>query len=116
VIYKSDPMVVSRQQERLVDLRTIRRNIRAGMLTKERFDEYLRSLPDMSENIAPPTSLEDEAEARKARSESAAKHDAPFPVRTRPADADDPVDEADIADDDDDDDDDDDEADDAVKA
>jgi hypothetical protein len=56
VIYKSDPMVVSRQQERLVDLRTIRRNIRAGMLTKDKFDEYLRSLPDMSENIAPPSS------------------------------------------------------------
>jgi hypothetical protein len=81
-------MVVSRQQERLFDLRTIRRNIRSGLMTKDRYEEYLRSLPDMTENIAPPTSPEDEAEARKARGEGS-KTDLAFPVRTRQPDDDD---------------------------
>ena len=60
-------MVISRQFERLFDLRTIRRNIRAGNVTKEKYDEYLRSLPDMAENIAPLSSMDDDGEGKPGR-------------------------------------------------
>ena len=37
--------------ERLMDLRTIQRNIASGLITKEQVAEYLQSLPDVSDNI-----------------------------------------------------------------
>ncbi|MEZ4447930.1 MAG: hypothetical protein R3B09_00535 [Nannocystaceae bacterium] len=37
--------------ERLMDLRTIQRNIESGLITKEQVTEYLESLPDVSDNI-----------------------------------------------------------------
>lgn len=37
--------------ERLMDLRTIQRNIASGLITKEQVAEYLESLPDVSDNI-----------------------------------------------------------------
>jgi hypothetical protein len=91
-------MVVSRQLERLFDLRTIRRNIRSGLLTKERYEEYLRSLPDVTENLAPLSSMDEDGEAKREGASSPAAR-APLPI-TRRADR-----EA-IDDDDDDDDDD----------
>ncbi len=104
-------MVISRQFERLFDLRTIRRNIRSGTMTKEKYDEYLRSLPDMADNIAPLSSMDDDGEGKPARGEGGGSPAPSFPRRT-----DVPIltgdDDDDIDDDDDDLDDDDDDADD----
>ncbi len=107
-------MVVSRPLQRVFDLRTIRRNIRSGLLTKEKFDEYLRSLPDMTENIAPLSSMDDDGEGKPGRAEGSAPTAAPsFPRRTdMPIDTGEDLDDLD----DDDDDDDDDEVEDAADA
>ena len=109
-------MVISRQFERLFDLRTIRRNIRSGNMTKEKYDEYLRSLPDMADNIAPLSSMDDDGEGKPSRGEG---HGSPAPSFPRRTDVpilgdDDDMDDDDM--DDDDDDDDDDDADDQVSA
>lgn len=58
-------MVAPRQPERLFDLRTVRRNIRSGLVTKERYEEWLKTLPDVADNVAP-LSFEDD-EHRKRR-------------------------------------------------
>jgi hypothetical protein len=100
-------MVVSRQNERLFDLRTVRRNVRSGLLTRDKVEEYLKSLPDMSENIAPLSSMDDDGEGKPARGEGGAAVSSPtFPRRMdMPVDTDEDLDA--LGDDDDDDDDDD---------
>jgi hypothetical protein len=109
-------MVVSRQHERLFDLRTIRRNVRSGLLTRDKVEEYLKSLPDMSENIAPLSSMDDDGEGKPARGEGGGAVTSPtFPRRMdMPVDTDEDLDALGDDDDDDDDDDDADEADDAA--
>ncbi len=110
-------MVVSRQHERLFDLRTIRRNVRSGLLTRDKVEVYLKSLPDMSENIAPLSSMDDDGEGKPARGEGGGAVTSPtFPRRMdMPVDTDEDLDA--LGDDEDDDDDDDaDEADDAAEA
>lgn len=106
-------MVVSRQHERLFDLRTIRRNVRSGLLTREKVEEYMKSLPDMSENIAPLSSMDDDGESKPTRGEGGGAVTSPtFPRRMdMPVDTDEDLD---ALGDDDDDDDDDDDADDAA--
>lgn len=99
-------MVISRQSERLFDLRTIRRSIRAGNVTKEKYDEYLRSLPDMAENIAPLSSMDDDGEGKSGRGEGAAPSAPSFPRRTDAPILTGDDDDDDIDDEDDDDDDD----------
>jgi hypothetical protein len=108
-------MVVSRQNERLFDLRTVRRNVRSGLLTRDKVEEYLKSLPDMSENIAPLSSMDDDGEGKPARGEGGGAVSSPtFPRRMdMPVDTDEDLD---ALGDDDDDDDDDDDADDADEA
>jgi hypothetical protein len=48
---------MSRDEEekspRLFDNRTIERNIRKGLITRKDYDKYLKSLPDVTEKIAP---------------------------------------------------------------
>ena len=102
-------MVISRQFERLFDLRTIRRNIRSGNMTKEKYEEYLRSLPDMADNIAPLSSMDDDGEGKPSRGEGHGSPTPSFPRRTDvpilSGDDDDDMDDDDLDDDDDDDDD-----------
>jgi len=106
-------MVVSRQNERLFDLRTVRRNVRSGLLTRDKVEEYLRSLPDMSENIAPLSNMDDDGEGKSPRGEGGGTVASPsFPRRLdMPVDTDEDLDalgdDEDDEDDDDDDDDDD---------
>ena len=47
VVYNPAAMAV-RNSERLMDLRTINRNLRSGLLSREEVAEYLRTLPDVS--------------------------------------------------------------------
>ena len=96
-------MVISRQFERLFDLRTIRRNIRAGNIAKEKYDEYLRSLPDMADNIAPLSSMDDDGEGKPGRGEGSAPAAPLFPRRTDAPILTGDDDDDDIDDDDDDD-------------
>ena len=48
---------MSRDEEdkspRLFDSRTIERNIRKGLITRKDYDKYLKSLPDVTDKIAP---------------------------------------------------------------
>ena len=39
-----------RNIERLMDLRTVQRNIQSGLITKEQYEEYLGGLPDVGDN------------------------------------------------------------------
>ena len=103
-------MVISRQFERLFDLRTIRRNIRSGVMTREKYDEYLRSLPDMADNVAPLGGMDDDGEGKPSRGEGGGTSAPSFPRRT-----DVPILTGDDDDDDMDDDDDDDDDDDAIE-
>ena len=101
-------MVAPRQSERLFDLRTVRRNIRSGLVSKERYEEWLKTLPDVADNVAPLSFDDDEHRKRREPVIS--------PTRITPApfdddDDDDYDDEDDAADDDDDDGDDDDKSD-----
>ncbi|WAS96277.1 hypothetical protein [Nannocystis punicea] len=59
-------MVAPRQLERLFDLRTVRRNIRGGLITKERYEEWLKTLPDAADNVATVSFEDEEREARRA--------------------------------------------------
>lgn len=43
------------------DVRTVERNIKKGHTTRKEYEKYLKALPDVSANVAPPE--EDEAEA-----------------------------------------------------
>ncbi|MCY0987464.1 hypothetical protein OV203_10040 [Nannocystis sp. ILAH1] len=59
-------MVAPRQLERLFDLRTVRRNIRGGLITKERYEEWLKTLPDAADNVATVSFEDEDREARRA--------------------------------------------------
>ncbi|MFZ6181402.1 hypothetical protein [Nannocystis pusilla] len=61
-------MVAPRQLERLFDLRTVRRNIRGGLITKERYEEWLKTLPDAADNVATVSFEDEDREARRAAS------------------------------------------------
>jgi hypothetical protein len=61
-------MVAPRQLERLFDLRTVRRNIRGGLITKERYEEWLKTLPDAADNVATVSFEDEEREARRQAS------------------------------------------------
>ena len=91
-------MVAPRQSERLFDLRTVRRNIRSGLVSKERYEEWLKTLPDVADNVAPLSFDDDEHRKRREPVIS--------PTRITPApfddDDDDDYDDEDDADDDDD--------------
>jgi hypothetical protein len=99
-------MVISRQFERLFDLRTIRRNIRSGVMTREKYDEYLRSLPDMADNVAPLGGMDDDGEGKPSRGEGGGTSAPSFPRRTDVPILTGDDDDDDMDDDDDDDDDD----------
>ena len=58
-------MVAPRQLERFFDLRTVRRNIRGGLITKERYEEWLKTLPDAADNVATVSLEDEEREARR---------------------------------------------------
>lgn len=40
-------------QDRQFDVRTLKRNLERGTISREAYDAYLASLPDASENAAP---------------------------------------------------------------
>ena len=48
---------MSRDEEvkdvRLFDLRTVERNIKRGLTTRKEYERYLKSLPDVTEKVAP---------------------------------------------------------------
>jgi hypothetical protein len=98
-------MVAPRQLERLFDLRTVRRNIRGGLITKERYEEWLKNLPDATGNVATVSLEDEEREAR--RQQPAPRFPVISPTRplvSAPFDEDDEDDDYDDDDDDDDDD------------
>lgn len=43
-----------------MDLRTVQRNIQSGLITKEQYEEYLSTLPDVGDNAEALGSGEDE--------------------------------------------------------
>ncbi len=59
MVYNPPAMAV-RHIERLMDLRTVQRNIQSGLITKEQYDEYLATLPDVGDNAEALGSGEDE--------------------------------------------------------
>ncbi|MCA9689731.1 MAG: hypothetical protein KC636_08980, partial [Myxococcales bacterium] len=44
-----------RDPERFFDVRTVRRNIKSGRVTKEQYEEHLQSLDDVGRNIMEPS-------------------------------------------------------------
>lgn len=40
--------------QRIHDVRTIERNIKKGNITRKDYEKYLKSLPDVTEKVAPP--------------------------------------------------------------
>ena len=46
------------------DVRTVERNIKKGHTTRKEYEKYLKALPDVSANVAPPE--EDESELDEA--------------------------------------------------
>lgn len=101
---------------RLFDSRTIERNIRKGLITRKDYDKYLKSLPDVTDKIAPADAPrsgqaaagldddEDDLDALDDEAESGNDVAAPAAVAAASDDADDDADDAgDDADDDDDD-------------
>jgi len=40
--------------QRTYDVRTIERNIKKGNITRKDYEKYLKSLPDVTEKVAPP--------------------------------------------------------------
>lgn len=44
-------MAIARNSDRLMDLRTIKRNIASGLITKEQVREHLETLPDVSDKL-----------------------------------------------------------------
>ena len=51
---------MSREEEakdpRLFDIRTVERNIKSGLITRKDYERFLKSLPDVASEIAPPES------------------------------------------------------------
>jgi hypothetical protein len=45
------------------DVRTVERNIKKGHTTRKEYEKYLKALPDVSANVAPPEEDDDESEA-----------------------------------------------------
>ena len=47
---------MSREEEvkevRLFDARTVERNIKRGLITRKEYERFLKSLPDMADNVA----------------------------------------------------------------
>ena len=43
-----------RDPDRMFDIRTVRRHIRAGRVSREKFQQFLESRPDVTENIMEP--------------------------------------------------------------
>ena len=43
-----------RDPDRMFDIRTVRRHIRAGRVSREKFQKFLESRPDVTENIMEP--------------------------------------------------------------
>jgi hypothetical protein len=50
-------------QDWMFDKRVLDRNIRKGVIDRGDYAEYLKSLPDVSDNVAPLEEPEDEADA-----------------------------------------------------
>jgi hypothetical protein len=51
--------MASRESDSLLDLRTVKRNIRVGLLSRTEYAEFLESLPDMADNVMTPEERED---------------------------------------------------------
>ncbi|PCC73331.1 hypothetical protein SAMN02745121_02940 [Nannocystis exedens] len=88
-------MVAPRQLERLFDLRTVRRNIRGGLITKERYEEWLKTLPDAADNVATVSFEDEEREARRAASPRFPVISPTRPLVSAPFDEDDDYDDED---------------------
>lgn len=52
--------MATRDSDSLFDLRTVKRNIRAGRLSRTVYAEFLESLPDMADNVLAPEEYEAE--------------------------------------------------------
>ena len=42
------------RNKRLFDIRTVERNIKKGLITRKDYEKYLKSLADVSAQVAPP--------------------------------------------------------------
>jgi hypothetical protein len=84
---------------RLFDVRAIERNIRKGLITRKDYDKHLKSLPDVTDKIAP----RDAPTTAAAPAARPSEH-VPIPIIIHPADPSEALDLTDIDDDEDDDD------------
>lgn len=64
-------------QDWMFDRRVLDRNIRKGVIDRGDYAEYLKSLPDVSDNVAPLEEPEEEAEGEAEGEAEAAADDAP---------------------------------------
>ena len=46
-------MTITRDDPRFWDVRTLHRRLRRGQLSKKEYEKFLKSLPDVSEKVAP---------------------------------------------------------------
>ena len=57
------------------DVRTVERNIKKGHTTRKEYEKYLKALPDVSANVAPPE--EDESELADDETDDTDETEAP---------------------------------------
>ena len=46
-------MTITRDDPRFWDVRTLHRRLRRGQLSKKEYEKFLKSLPDVSDKVAP---------------------------------------------------------------
>ena len=59
----------------MFDKRVLDRNVRKGVIDRGDYADYLKSLPDVSDNVAPLEEPEDEAAEKAAEGEGAPQSD-----------------------------------------
>jgi hypothetical protein len=53
----------SRDENRIWDVRTLQRKLRKGLITKKDIEKHQKSLPDVSEKVAPADRDDDDSDA-----------------------------------------------------
>lgn len=52
-------MTITRDDPRFWDVRTLHRRLRRGQLSKKEYEKFLKSLPDVSDKVAPAADIDD---------------------------------------------------------